>query len=61
MRNLLYQILTDHSNKGIYEKLLPEHLKSGEFRIKVQYNRTEDLYNLGNKFRDDKYLNGVHP
>lgn len=61
VRNLLYQILTDHSNKGIYEKLLPEHLKSGEFRIKVQYNRTEDLYNLGNKFRDDKYLNGVHP
>lgn len=61
VRNLLYQILTDHSNKGMYEKLLPEHLKSGEFRIKVQYNRTEDLYNLGNKFRDDKYLNGVHP
>lgn len=61
VRNLLYQILTDHSNKGIYEKLLPEHLRSGEFRIKVQYNRTEDLYNLGNKFRDDKYLNGVHP
>lgn len=61
VRNLLYQILTDHSNKEMYEKLLPEHLKSGEFRIKVQYNRTEDLYNLGNKFRDDKYLNGVHP
>ncbi len=61
VRNLLYQILTDRSNKGMYEKLLPEHLKSGEFRIKVQYNRTEDLYNLGNKFRDDKYLNGVHP
>ena len=61
VRNLLYQILTDHSNKGMYEKLLPEHLKSGEFRIKVQYNRTEDLYNLGNKFRDDKYLDGVHP
>lgn len=61
VRNLLYQILTDHSNKGMYEKLLPEHLKSGEFRIKVQYNRTEDLYNLGNKFRDDKYLNGAHP
>lgn len=61
VRNLLYQILTDHSNKEMYEKLLPEHLKSGEFMIKVQYNRTEDLYNLGNKFRDDKYLNGVHP
>lgn len=61
VRNLLYQILTDHSNKEMYEKLLPEHLKSGEFRIKVQYNRTEDLYNLGNKFRDDKYLDGVHP
>lgn len=61
VRNILYQTLTDYDNKDQYLKQLPLNLQNGEFRIKVQFNKTEDLYNLGNKYRDQKALHGIHP
>lgn len=60
-RVILYRALTEPENKEKLIKLLPETLQNGRFRIKVQYSKVADLYNLGNKFRDNKSLNGTHP
>lgn len=58
-RVILYKALTGQ-NRDIELSKLPESLKNGEFRLKVQYSVTDDLYNLGNKYRDEKFLNGNH-
>lgn len=60
-RNQLYNALTMPDKRSNLLAGLPKVLQGGQFRIKVQYNKTEDLYNLGNKGRDNKDLNGNHP
>ena len=59
VRNLLYRMITEGDMK--LAEQLPDSLKGGKFLIKVEYSKTDDLYNLGNLHRDHKDLDGIHP
>lgn len=59
IRNILYSMLT--SNNNALRSQLPELLRNGKFLIKLERVTVDDLYDLGNLYRDGKSLNGIHP
>lgn len=60
--DLIKNIIIDGLVKGKdFKTLLPEGLREGKVLIKYEETTVDDLYNFGNKYRNAKKVNGVHP
>lgn len=63
IRTTLYLLATttDEDRKKQLMKQLPQHLQNGEFMITFVNANTEEFRTLGNKLREGKNVNGIHP